>query len=177
MCGGGRIAMLNDGIAEAQANVVIRPVEGLVDVGHASIDIRGGGSCRQCSNQSDDRPSTAECRCGDGRIASPLPSSQPCTTTTTTYPLSRPPRGSSMRIDMEVVSGGGGGSGGSGNVPSMSMLTSFHSSSFARSTLFLAINDRCYDPGTLTIGAFSKSRRMLVDDDKDNRGGAKAGAG
>ena len=70
-----------------------------------------------------------------------------------------------------------GGSGGSGDVPSMSMLTSFHSSSFARSTLFLAINDRCYDPDTLTIGAFSKSRRMLDDDDKDNRGGAKAGAG
>ena len=80
-----------------------------------------------------------------------------------------------MRIDMEVVSGGGGGSGGSGIVPSMSMLTSFHSSLFARSTLFLAINDRCYDPGTLTIGAFSKSRRMLDDDDKDNRGGAKRG--
>jgi hypothetical protein len=32
-------------------------VEGLVDVGHASIDIRGGGLCRQCMNWSDDRPS------------------------------------------------------------------------------------------------------------------------
>lgn len=73
-------------------------------------------------------PIHAGCRRGDGRIASPLPSSRP-RTTTTTYPSSRPPRGPSMRIEMEVVSGGGEGSGGSGNVPST--LTSFHSSSRA----------------------------------------------
>lgn len=89
-----------------------------------------------------------------------------------------------MRIEMEVVSGGGEGSGGSGNVPST--LTSFHSSSFARSTSFLAIDDKiqrrlrkCVSRSWISW-AESWCMRLWEDDDAAAmrmRGGPPGGGG